>query len=109
MINQHNLFYNTQPLSPTLFDDFEYDLNDNLLSTPLSPILFHGDLGDEVPILEFDLSDLEFNENFYENFDENFYENFDDDLSVLTPPSSPKSVFHAPKPISDIFDFFFYR
>ena len=27
------------------------------------------------------------------------------DLGVFTPPSSPKSVFHAPKPISDIFDF----
>ena len=44
-----------------------------------------------------DLPDLEFDENLV------------DDLGVFTPPSSPKSVLQAPKPISDIFDFFFYR
>ena len=99
MNNQQDLFYDTPPLSPILFDDLEYDLDDNLLS----PILYQGDLGDEVPILEFnldddiDLSDLEFDENLA------------DDLGVFTPPSSPKTVFYVPKPVSDIFDFFFYR
>lgn len=107
MNNQNDLFYDTPPLSPILFNDLDNypddNLNDNLLSPSLSPILYQGDLGDEVPILEFDLdddidlSDLEFDENLV------------DDLGVFTPPSSPKSVFNAPKTISDIFDFFFYR
>lgn len=106
---QHDLFYNTPPLSPILFDDFEDNLNDTLLS----PILYQGDLGDEVPILEFDLddnvinlSDLD-NDNDLSNLE--FDENLVDDLGVFTPPSSPKSVLQVPKPISNIFDFFFYR
>ena len=108
MNNQHDLFYNTPPLSPILFDDFEYNLNDNLLS----PILYQGDLGDEVPILEFDLDDNIDLPDLDDNIDLSdleFDENLVDDLGVFTPPSSPKSVLQVPKPISDIFDFFFYR
>lgn len=108
MNNQHNLFYNTPPLSPILFDDFEDNLNDTLLS----PILYQGDLADEVPILEFDLDDvinLSDLDNNIDLPDLEFDENLVDDLGVFTPPSSPKSVFHAPKPVSNIFEFFFYR
>ena len=106
MNNQNDLFYDTPPLSP---------------------ILYQGDLGDEVPILEFDVSELDDDINLSEldddinlsdlpNLDDDinlsdleFDENLVDDLGVFTPPSSPKSVFNAPKTISDIFDFFFYR
>ena len=109
MNNQHDLFYDIPPI---LFDDFEYDLDDTLLSPSLSPILYHSDLGDEVPILEFDLDDdIDF-PNLDDDIDLSdleFDENLADDLGVFTPPSSPKSVFHVPKPVSDIFDFFFYR
>ena len=97
MNNQNDLFYNTPPLTSIIFDDLDNELNDTL---------YLGDLGDEVPILEFDLSDLDDDINLS---DLEFDVNLVDDLDVFIPPSSPKSIFHAPKSESDIFDFFFYR
>lgn len=110
MNNQNDLFYNTPPILFNDLDNYPDDnLNDNLLSSSLLPILYQGNLADEVPILEFDLdNDIDF-PNLDDDIDLSdleFDENLVDDLGVFTPPSSPKSVFNAPKTISDIFDFF---
>lgn len=116
MNNQNDLIYNISSLSPISFDNLdnyqENNLNDNLLLPILDFYLGDDDIDlPDLPNLDddIDLPDFPNLDNDINLSDLEFDENLVDDLGVFTPPSSPKSVLHVPKPISDIFDFFFYR
>ena len=122
MNNQNDLIYN---ISSDNLDNYQEDnLNYNLLSPILDFYLGDDDidltdfpnLDDDIDLTDFpnldddiDLSDFPNLDDDIDLSDLEFDENLVDDLDVFTPPSSPKSVLQVPKPISDIFDFFFYR
>ena len=112
MNNQNDLIYNISSLSPILdFDlpDFP-NLDDDIDLSNLPDLDDDIDLSD-LPNLDddIDLPDFLNLDDDIDLLDLEFDENLVDDLGVFTPPSSPKSVLQVPKPISDIFDFFFYR